>query len=65
MDFVALELFADAVSPREQIQNVGGRFEIEEPRRFVARNVTGAQNPFAEGGKFLVNRRVNLFRRHG
>jgi hypothetical protein len=32
MNFVALELFADAVGPRQQIQNVGGGFEVEKPR---------------------------------
>jgi hypothetical protein len=42
MDFVALEMFSDAVRPRQQIKNVGGRFEIEEPQRIVARDLSAA-----------------------
>ena len=65
VNLVALELFADAVRPRQQIENVGGGFEIEEPRRFVAGDVSAAQNPLAEGGEFLVIGRVNRCRCHG
>jgi hypothetical protein len=32
MNFVAFELFPDAVRPRKQINNVSGVFEIEEPQ---------------------------------
>ena len=59
MNLVALELFANAVGPRQQIQNVGGRFEIEEPRRLVAGDVSAAEHALAERGKFLVSCRVN------
>ena len=38
MDFVALEFFPDAVGPGQQIKNVGGVFEVEQPQRFVAGN---------------------------
>jgi len=44
VDFVALEFFADAIGPRQQIENVGGRFEVDEPQRLVARNLSAAQN---------------------
>ena len=50
VDLVALEIFADAVGPGQQIQNVGGRFEIEQPQRLVAGDLSAAQNPFAERG---------------
>ncbi len=59
MDFVAFELFAYAVRPREQIQNVGGRFEIEEPQCLVAGNLAATQNTLAEFGDFVVRGRVN------
>ena len=65
MDFVALELFADAVGPRQQIQNVGGGFEVDEPQRLVAGNCSAAQNPLAEFGDFAVIFCVNQFCCHG
>ena len=58
MDFVALEIFADAVGPRQQIENVGGIFEMEQPQRLVAGDVAAVQNAFAESG----NPRCGLLR---
>ena len=65
MNLVALELLADAIRPRQQIQNIGGVFEIKKPRRLVAGNVSAAQNPFAERGDLAVIIRVNHFHYHG
>jgi len=65
MDFVAFELFADAIGPGQQIQNVGRRFKIEEPERVVAGNVPAGQNTFAEFGEPEVIFSVNRFSRHG
>ena len=65
MNLVALELFTDAVGPRQQIEDVSGGFEVDEPVRLIAGNVPAAQNSFTERGKFLVICRVNRFCCHG
>jgi len=65
MNLIALELFTDAVCPRQQIQDVGGRFQIKKPRRLLTGNLAAAQNMLAEDGKFLMIARVNRFRYHG
>src|SRR5208282_5196223 len=44
VDFVALEMFADAIGPGKQIKNVRGSFETEEPQRFFAGDEAAAQN---------------------
>ena len=48
VDFVAFEFLAQAVRPREQIENVGAVFEIKEPQRLVARDAPAAQNPLSQ-----------------
>jgi len=65
MNLVALELFADTIRPRQQIQNVGGRFQIEKPQRFVTGDLATAQDTLAEDGKFPAITCVNWFSRHG
>jgi len=64
VNFVALEMFADAIGPRQEIENVGGRFEIEQPRRFVAGDVAAAEDALAEDGKPFVISRVNSCSHH-
>ena len=54
MNLVALKLFADAVRPREQVKNVGGSFEVNEPRRLVAGDFAAVQDALAEDGQFVV-----------
>ena len=65
MNLVALELFANAVGPGKQVENIGRRFEIEEPQCFIAGNMSAAQNPLAEFGNFAVEVCVNQFGYHG
>ena len=64
MNLVALVLFADAIRPREQIQDVCRSFEIEEEQCFVARDTTTAENPFAEVGNALMVCCVNSYSSH-
>ena len=65
MNLVALELFADAVGPRQQIKDVGGGFEVDEPERLVAGDLSAVQHPLAERGNPVMILRVNQFCCHG
>jgi len=65
VNFVALEFYADAVGPREQVKNVGGVLEIEKKQRLVAGDMPTTQNASAESGDARVIGCVNQFRYHG
>ena len=64
MNLVALELFANAVGPREEVQNVGGAFEMNQPQGFIAGDMAAPQNSFAQEGDLAMIVCVNLFRTH-
>jgi hypothetical protein len=53
-------MFADAIRPREQIQNVGGRFEVEQKLRFVASDAAAVEDALAERGNLLAGGEVNV-----
>lgn len=65
MDLIAFEMLADSVGPGQQIQDVSGVFQVEEEHRFITRDMTAIQDPFAEGGNLLMVCCVNLRRYHG
>jgi hypothetical protein len=65
VDFVAFEFFAQAVRPREQIENVGVVFEIKEPQRLVARDAPAVQNPLSQIRDARVIACVKHLCRHG
>ena len=64
VDFVALEMFADAVGPRQQIQNVGGGLEVEQEQRLGAREFAAGEHPLAQGGNPSVICDVNRLGSH-
>jgi len=65
MNLVALELFADAVGPRQQIQDIRGGFQVEQPEGLVAGDLPAAEDPLAEPGNSGVMVCVNRLRCHG
>ena len=50
VNFVAFEMFADTVSPGEEIEDIGARFEIEEPERVFAANEFALEHTASEVG---------------
>lgn len=44
MNFVSLEVFADAIGPREQINDVRRAFEVEQPLAFGAGDVSTVEH---------------------
>ena len=56
MNLVALELFADAVGPCEQIHNVGIVLDAGQFNRFVAGDFSAIENPLAQLGNTFPNR---------
>ena len=65
MNLVALEGFANAVGPRQQVENIGRSFEVEEFQRLLAGEVAAAQHPLTQGGDALAGRVVNCLADHG
>ena len=65
MNLVALELFADAVGPRQQIQDIRGGFQVDQPEGLVAGDLPAAEDPLAEPGNSGVMVCVNRLRCHG
>jgi hypothetical protein len=65
VNFVAFEMFANAIRPGQQIQNVGGRFQVEKPRCLFARNLTAMQHAPAQSRDCFVIARVNNACGHG
>ena len=65
MDFVALELLADAVCVGQQIKNVRGILKVKKKDRLLTRNRAAGQNTPAQFGYFLAICGVNLLYCHG
>ena len=56
MNLVALEMFADAVGPREQIHNVGVGLDMGQLDRLVAGDFPSIENPLAQLGNTFPSR---------
>ena len=68
VDFVALEMFTDAIGPGEQGVDVGAGFEVEEPLAFVAGQLLAGEDFFgkvADSGRRLDLVGVNHIGAHG
>ena len=65
MNLVPLELLADAVGPRHQLEDVGGVLQAEEPQRLVAVNAPAVEDALPQFGKAFVFRRVKRVQSHG
>ena len=48
MDFIALEFFAQAVRPRQEVENIRRTFEIQQPQRLIACDLAAVQNPLSQ-----------------
>ena len=59
MNLVAFEPLANPVGPGQQIENVRGRFQIEQVQRLLASDGAAAQHPLAKQGDEVVVGRVN------
>ena len=58
MNLVALELFADAVGPREQVHDVGVVLDAGQLDRLVAGDFSAVENPLAQLGNTFPNRHL-------
>ena len=65
MDLVALVVFANAIRPRHQVENVGGGFKVKQKQRLLARNGAAIQYPLPQFGNSAMVCHVNLLFSHG
>jgi hypothetical protein len=65
VNLVAFEMLADAVGPGQQVQNVGGGFQVQQPLRLVAGDVATAEHALAEFGNPAMLGHVNGLCCHG
>jgi hypothetical protein len=65
VDFVALEFFAKAIRPREQIENIRRVFEVEKRQSLIARDVPAVQNPLPQFSDVRLVACVKHLCRHG
>jgi hypothetical protein len=59
VNLVALEMFANAIGPGKEIENVRGTFQIKKPERLLSRNLAAADYALAEFADPAVCRHVN------
>ena len=59
MNLVALEMFADAVGPREQVHNVGVGLDMGQLDRLVAGDLSAVENPLTQLGNKFPNRHLH------
>ena len=65
MNLVAFEMFADAIRPGHQTQNVSRALQIEKPFAFGRCDLTAVQHPLAQVRDAREIATVNGFQTHG
>ena len=58
MNLVTLEMFSDAIGPREQVHDIGVRLNVCQLKRIVTGYFSAVENPLAQFGNTFPYRHL-------